>query len=166
MMNTFSVSKIRIIFTGPTYKSILSFAITLDVYRSRLYSKTIYTKYCLIRWISKLSGIFKIHWVRQHLVNHGSDGHSKRKFLQDGVNFHRSRAWQIVLIFNTATMPLLPSTVLFQGMAWCCHTTSQYLSQCRPRSPSPNVITRTQWVHLTTNLTSQSVSTTLCGHGS
>ena len=32
---------------------------------------------------------------------HGSGGHSKRNCLQDRANFHRSRAWQIVLIINT-----------------------------------------------------------------
>ena len=33
---------------------------------------------------------------------HGSDGHSKRNYLQDRANFHTSEAWQIVPIFNTA----------------------------------------------------------------
>ena len=36
-----------------------------------------------------------------HGTLHGSDGHSKRNYLQDRANFHRSQAWQIVLIFNT-----------------------------------------------------------------
>ena len=34
---------------------------------------------------------------------HGSGGQSKQNCLQDWANFHRSRAWQIVLIFNTAS---------------------------------------------------------------
>ena len=36
---------------------------------------------------------------------HGSGGYSKCKYLQDRVNFHRIRVWQIVLIFNTAISP-------------------------------------------------------------
>ena len=31
---------------------------------------------------------------------YGSGGHSKNNYLQDWTNFHRSRAWQIFLIFN------------------------------------------------------------------
>ena len=38
---------------------------------------------------------------------------------------------------------------LFQVMAWCClATTSHYLSQCWPRSMSPNGVTRSQSVNL------------------
>ena len=32
----------------------------------------------------------------------GPGGHSKRNFLKDWTNFLTSRAWQIVIIFNTA----------------------------------------------------------------
>ena len=28
-----------------------------------------FTRYCLAQWISKLPGSFKIHWVRQYLIN-------------------------------------------------------------------------------------------------
>ena len=34
-----------------------------------------------------------------------------------------------------------------QVMAWCRQATSHYLSQCWPRSMSPNGITRPQWVN-------------------
>ena len=44
---------------------------------------------------------------------HGSDGHSKRKCLQDRANFHRSRAWQIVLMLNT----IMTST--HWSKCWC-----------------------------------------------
>ena len=37
-------------------------------------------------------------------------------------------------------------STLVQVMAWCHQATSHYLSQCWPRSMSPNVITRPQWV--------------------
>ena len=35
------------------------------------------------------------------LVFHGTGGYSKHNCLQDRFNFHSSRAWDIVLIFNT-----------------------------------------------------------------
>ena len=35
---------------------------------------------------------------------YGSVGHIKRSCQQDWANFHRSRAWQIILIFNTVYM--------------------------------------------------------------
>ena len=52
-----------------------------------------------IRWVSQL-------WnpLSQPAPDkfHGCGGHSKRNCLQDPANFHRSQAWQIVLIFNNA----------------------------------------------------------------
>ena len=38
-------------------------------------------------------------------------------------------------------------SILVQVMAWCRQATSHYLSQCWPRSMSPYVITRPQWVN-------------------
>ena len=63
-----TVSKIREIFTGPTYKLILSFTVISDVYRSFIPNKTTFTKYCLTQWISKLCS-FEIHLVREYLAN-------------------------------------------------------------------------------------------------
>ena len=40
-------------------------------------------------------------------------------------------------------------STLVQVMAWCRQATSHYLSQCWPRSVSPNGVTRPQWVKLT-----------------
>ena len=37
-------------------------------------------------------------------------------------------------------------STLVQVMAWCHQATSHYLSQCWPRSVSPNGVTRPQWV--------------------
>ena len=37
-------------------------------------------------------------------------------------------------------------STLVQLMAWCCLATSHYLSQCWPRSMSPNGVTSSQWV--------------------
>ena len=40
-------------------------------------------------------------------------------------------------------------STLVQVMAWCRQATSHYLSQCWPRSMSPNGVTRPQWVKMT-----------------
>ena len=39
-------------------------------------------------------------------------------------------------------------STLVQVMAWCHRATSHYLSQCWPRSMSPNGVTRPQWVKI------------------
>ena len=39
-------------------------------------------------------------------------------------------------------------STLVQVMAWCRQVTSHYLSQCSPRSLSPNGVTRPQWVKM------------------
>ena len=41
-------------------------------------------------------------------------------------------------------------STLVQVMAWCRQATSHYLSQCWPRSMSPNGVTRPQWVKCNT----------------
>ena len=38
-------------------------------------------------------------------------------------------------------------STLVQVMAWCPQATSHYLSQCWPRSMSPNGVTKPQWVN-------------------
>ena len=43
-------------------------------------------------------------------------------------------------------------STLVQVMAWCRQATSHYLTQCLPRSMSPNGVTRPQWVKLTCQL--------------
>ena len=88
------------------YSTILQcFMLISDVYRSFIQNKTTFTKYCLTQWISKLPRSFEIHWVRQYLANvMGLAGMLNTRFttqgLQDRANFHTSRAWQIILIFN------------------------------------------------------------------
>ena len=42
-------------------------------------------------------------------------------------------------------------------MAWCGQATSHYLSQCWPRSMSPNGVTRPQWVNHCRFITDQSL---------
>ena len=56
------------------------------------------TLYCHFKCLSLLSQI----------KFHGSSGHSKCNCLQDQANFHRSRAWKIVLIFNNDHPPFVP----------------------------------------------------------
>ena len=40
-------------------------------------------------------------------------------------------------------------STLVQVMAWCRQAANHYLSQCWPRSMSPNIVTRPQWVNKT-----------------
>ena len=79
----------------------------------------------LIQWISQLRGDFEIHWVRPSLVNfRGLAG--KRNYWQDRANSHRSRASQIVLIFNTY-IGLLQGMILRE-----CATAITMRSLCYP----------------------------------
>ena len=45
------------------YKLLLRFMVISDVYRTIIWNKTAFTKYCLTEWISK------IHWLRLYQVN-------------------------------------------------------------------------------------------------
>ena len=65
--------------------------------------------------VSNLPGSFEIYWFRQYQVN-TKGRHSKHNCLQYRANFHRSWAWQIILICNTASY-----WMLFNGnMAMIC----------------------------------------------
>ena len=44
-------------------------------------------------------------------------------------------------------LDLTDKSTLVQVMAWCLQATRDYLSQCWPRSMSPNGVTRPQWVN-------------------
>ena len=54
-------------------------------------------------------------------------------------------------------------STLVQVMAWCHHATSHYLSQCWPRSMSPNSVTRPEWVKITCTSTSPTMRLELNG---
>ena len=64
--------------------------------------------------------------------------------------------WDISYEIALRWMPLdlIDKSTLVQVMAWCRQATSHYLSQCWPRSMSPNGVTRPPWVkdraHLST----------------
>ena len=95
----YQCKKLGKIFTGLTYKLLLSFKVISDVYKSFIPNKTTFTKYCFTQWISKLPRSFEIHWVSQYLIIFTHlVGIVNATVYWD--NFHRSRAWQIVLIFN------------------------------------------------------------------
>ena len=55
----------------------------------------------------------------------GSGEHSKLNCLQDWANFHRIRAWQIVLIFNTTTINALLGQ-LVSNTSDCLHFNIRY----------------------------------------
>ena len=85
--------------------------------------------------------------------------------------FQLTRAWKILLKFEISSFKLIlvidsrcisskialrwmpqnitnEKSTLVQVMAWCCQTTSHYLSQCWPRFMSPCSVTRPQWVKM------------------
>ena len=99
-----AVSKIS---TGPTH---FSFS---EVYRSFIPNKTTFTMYCLTHQISKLPRSFEIHWVRQYLINFIGLGGLVTAAVYRTAKFHRSWAWQIVLIFDTAIGFMVPSGLLY-----------------------------------------------------
>ena len=61
-----------------------------------------------------------------------------------------SGGWGISYEIALRWMPLDltdDKSTLVQVMAWCHQATSHYLSQCWPRSVSPNDVARPQWVN-------------------
>ena len=61
--------KLGNIFTGPTSKLLLSFAVSLDDCRPIIGNKTSLTKYCPSHVILKIQGSFEIHCLKQNLAN-------------------------------------------------------------------------------------------------
>ena len=91
--------KIGKIVTGPTYKLRISFTAISDVYRL-----SFQIKLHLLNTVLLLSG-FQCSWALWHSPNTAVPG----KFQWSGGHsnhncFHRSRAWQIVLVFDTGYM--------------------------------------------------------------
>ena len=59
--------------------------------------------------------------------------------------------WGICCKIALVWLPLnhiCDKSTLVQVMAWCHQATSHYRNQCWPRSPTPNGVTRPQWVNL------------------
>ena len=71
------------IFTGPNVQVIFELYGHFRCYKSFIPNKTIFTKYCLTKWISKLPRSFEIYWARQYLVNFLSLAGTINKCLQD-----------------------------------------------------------------------------------
>ena len=69
LLPNYSVKKLGKKIYRSNIQLLLSFTVILDVYRPIIPNKTTFTKHCLTQWISKLLRSFKIHWVRQWLVN-------------------------------------------------------------------------------------------------
>ena len=63
------------------------------------------------------------------------------------MNGHWGICYEIALRWMPLDLTDEKST-LVQVMAWCCQVTSHYLSQCWPRSMTPNGVTRPQWVKI------------------
>ena len=60
-----------------------------------------------------------------------------------------------IALWRMPQNPLPGKSTLVQVMAWCRQATSHYLSQCWPRSMSPNGVTRPQCVKKTITLLSK-----------
>ena len=123
--------KLGKIFTGPTYKLILSFTVISDVYCSFMPNKTKFTKYCLTQWISDLPG--------RELWNPLSNAvlgkfHGSQLFIKLS-QFSQVSGMAIVLIFNTAGDEYFHHKWVYQvsGQNLCI------LNQCifRPVSSAP-----------------------------
>ena len=101
--NNISVSKMRKNIYRPRHKLFFSFRETSDVYRSFIPNKTTFTGYSLTQRISKLLGSFNWNPLSKAAPDKflGSGRRSKHNSLQNQANFHRSWAWQIVIIFDT-----------------------------------------------------------------
>ena len=78
----------------------------------------------------------KFEWNFRHVI-------FKQILVIDGWSI----SCQIALIWMSLDITDDQST-LVQVMAWCHQATSHYLSQCWPRSMSPNGVIRPQWVML------------------
>ena len=113
----------------------------------------LYTDFKLILWTTSFGTPFEIHlmWMPQKLINSLAPGRLK-------VNF-RWVIFKLILVVNgwgiccetvliwMSLDHIYDKSTLVQVMAWCRQATCHYLSQCWPRSMSPNGITRPQWVN-------------------
>ena len=63
----YAVSKIRLIFTGPTYKLLLILTVISDVYSCFIPNKAIHVsaRYCLTQWSSELARSLEVRGVMQ-----------------------------------------------------------------------------------------------------
>ena len=80
----------------------------------------------------------KFEWNFRHVI-----------FKQISMNDGWGISCEIALIWFSLDFTDEQST-LVQVMSWCRQATSQYLSQCWPRSMSPYGVTRPQWVDMVT----------------
>ena len=87
--------KLGHIFSGLMYKLLLSFIVKVPLFPN----KTIFTKYSVTWWISKLPRTKTVRTCK--ILRVWWEIKSKRTCLQNQAKIHRSRALQIVIIFNT-----------------------------------------------------------------
>ena len=115
-----ATSKIRKIFTGATYKLLLSFKVTSDLYMSFIPNKTAVDKYSVTHWISKLPGSFEIQWVRQCLVKFtGLAGRVNTPVYRTEPIFTglgHGKLFESVLIVNTCYVQILRRKKTFTSL--------------------------------------------------
>ena len=98
-------------------------------------------------------------WLLIHAINSLVPGRFWFNFRQvifklTSVNGGWSISYEIALRWIPLDLTNDKST-LVQVMAWCRQAASHYLSQCWPRSLSPNGLTRPQWVNFYSSLAKQ-----------
>ena len=70
LLNNVAVSKNRKnVYWSDVQVIFFSFTVISNVCSSFIPNETLFTKYCLTQWMSKLPGRFEINWVRQYRVN-------------------------------------------------------------------------------------------------
>ena len=94
--------------------------------------KLLYSEHHMMRFNSSAMG--NLNGNFRHVI-------FKQIFVIDGWGI----SCEIALIWMSLDFTDDQST-LVQVMAWCRQATSHYLSQCWPRSLSPNGVTKAQWV--------------------
>ena len=107
--------------------------------------------------IKRKKTISHVHWCHNSMLRHcqvyiNSLAPGRFQFNFRWVIFKLSLVnggWGISYEIALRWMPLDltdDKLTLVQVMAWCRQATSHYVSQCWPRSMSPNNVTRPQWV--------------------
>ena len=101
------------------------------------------TNFMVIRKSLMLEEIFCWNLITEHLILRASIHLTHYGLIMPYDVMNLSQLWIRWIPLNLTD----EKSTLVQVMAWCRQATSHYLSQCWPRSMSPNGITRPQWVN-------------------
>ena len=87
-------------------------------------------------------------WVNGNVAFFFFNSLAPGRFENNSKKWNFQTRFPIVILSNFYEIAnrRLPLSIVIQVMAWCRQTTSHYLSQCWPRSASPDGVTKQQWV--------------------